>query len=105
MNKDFARRQMVQQQVRAWDVLDHRILDVISKLPREKFVPPGFERLAFADLEIVLLDALLRLSDGAIQQRVLQFLTFFKAELLHVLDDIPRAEQAHEIVFQRHKEV
>lgn len=54
MNKDFARRQMVQQQVRAWDVLDHRILDVISKLPREKFVPPGFERLAFADLEIPL---------------------------------------------------
>jgi protein-L-isoaspartate(D-aspartate) O-methyltransferase len=54
MNTDFARRQMVQQQVRAWDVLDHRILDVISSLPRENFVPPGYKALAFADTEIPL---------------------------------------------------
>jgi len=54
MNTDFARRQMVQQQVRAWDVLDHRILDVMRELPREEFVPQGFKPLAFADMEIPL---------------------------------------------------
>ena len=43
-----------------------------------------FER-AFADLEIVLLDAFLRLLDGAVQQRMLQFLAFLQAHLLHVL--------------------
>ena len=39
---------------------------------------------AFADLEIVLLDAFLRLLDRAVQQRMLQFLAFFQAHLLHV---------------------
>ena len=52
MNTDFARQQMVQQQVRAWDVLDADILDVLAAVPREQFVPAGFEALAFADTEI-----------------------------------------------------
>jgi len=52
MNTDFARQQMVDQQVRAWDVLDAGILDVLKKVPREQFVPAGFESLAFADTEI-----------------------------------------------------
>lgn len=52
MNIDFARQQMVQQQVRAWDVLDAHILAVMVKVPREQFVPAGFEPLAFADTEI-----------------------------------------------------
>ena len=54
MNIDFARQQMVQQQVRAWDVLDPTILDVLAEVPREQFVPTGFEPLAFADTEIPL---------------------------------------------------
>ncbi|MDX1499247.1 MAG: protein-L-isoaspartate O-methyltransferase [Woeseiaceae bacterium] len=54
MKNDFARRQMVQQQVRAWDVLDDDVLEVLGELPREKFVPRGFEALAFADTEIPL---------------------------------------------------
>lgn len=52
MNTDFARQQMVEQQVRAWDVLDFDILDALKKVPREQFVPTGFETLAFADTEI-----------------------------------------------------
>jgi len=52
MNTDFARQQMVQQQVRAWDVLDAGILDVLAMVPREQFVPAGLEPLAFADTEI-----------------------------------------------------
>ena len=52
MNTDFARQQMVQQQVRAWDVFDADILDVLASVPREQFVPAGLESLAFADAEI-----------------------------------------------------
>lgn len=52
MNIDFARQQMVEQQVRAWDVLDPDILNVLRHVPREQFVPTGFEPLAFADTEI-----------------------------------------------------
>ena len=52
MNTDFARQQMVDQQVRAWDVLDAGILNVLRMVPREQFVPTGFEALAFADTEI-----------------------------------------------------
>ncbi len=52
MNTDFARRQMVEQQVRAWDVLDADILELLIETPREQFVPSGFESLAFADTEI-----------------------------------------------------
>ncbi len=52
MNTDFARRQMVEQQVRAWDVYDERVLNVFKDVPREAFVPDGFEALAFADAVI-----------------------------------------------------
>ncbi len=54
MKTDFARRQMVQQQIRTWDVSDPSTLRVLSELHREQFVPAGFEELAFADTEIPL---------------------------------------------------
>ncbi len=52
MNSNFARQQMVEQQVRAWNVLNPSILEVLKTVPREQFVPAGFEALAFADTEI-----------------------------------------------------
>ena len=52
MNIDFARQQMVDQQVRAWDVLNADILDVLGTVPRELFVPAGYEALAFSDTQI-----------------------------------------------------
>ena len=52
MNIDFARQQMVRQQVRAWEVYDSGILSVLQQVPREQFVPSGFEPIAFADTEI-----------------------------------------------------
>ena len=52
MKTEFARQQMVEQQVRAWDVLHPDILDVLKNVPREQFVPAGYETLAFADTEI-----------------------------------------------------
>ena len=47
-----ARRQMVDQQIRTWEVLDPRVLDVLSAVPREAFVPPDYRELAFADAPI-----------------------------------------------------
>ena len=46
---EFARTQMVNQQVRTWDVLDSAILAVLGTVPREQFVPPRYRALAFAD--------------------------------------------------------
>jgi len=47
-----ARENMVEQQVRPWDVLDVRVLDVLSQLPREAFVPEAYRALAYADLAV-----------------------------------------------------
>ncbi|MGB6485568.1 MAG: protein-L-isoaspartate O-methyltransferase [Steroidobacteraceae bacterium] len=49
-----AREQMIEQQVRAWDVLDARVLETLRRVPREAFVPPQHRFLAFADVEIPL---------------------------------------------------
>lgn len=54
MNLETARTQMLAQQVRAWDVLDQRVLDALNLVPRERFVPEEFRELAFADIEIPL---------------------------------------------------
>ena len=50
----YAREQMIEQQVRAWEVLDERVLDVMRKVPRELFVPPGQRYRAYADAEVPL---------------------------------------------------
>ena len=47
-----ARQQMVDQQIRTWEVLDPRVLDALSAVPREAFVPPEYRELAFADTPI-----------------------------------------------------
>lgn len=54
MLTEAAREQMIHQQVRAWDVLDERVLEVLGKVPRERFVPEGYRELAFADAAIPL---------------------------------------------------
>jgi protein-L-isoaspartate(D-aspartate) O-methyltransferase len=54
MPTEAAREQMIHQQVRAWDVLDQRALEVLGKVPRERFVPEAYRELAFADASIAL---------------------------------------------------
>lgn len=54
MDTAFARRQMVRQQVRTWDVTDTAVLDLLGELERDRFVPPEFRDLAYADTEIPL---------------------------------------------------
>ena len=47
-----ARHQMVDQQIRTWEVLDPRVLDALAAVPREAFVPAEYRELAFADTPI-----------------------------------------------------
>ena len=54
MNIDQARFNMVEQQIRPWEVLDQAVLDLLFTLRREEFVPPVYRGLAFADMEIPL---------------------------------------------------
>jgi protein-L-isoaspartate(D-aspartate) O-methyltransferase len=54
MHTEAAREQMIEQQVRAWDVLDQRVLATLRAVPRERFVPAEQRFLAFADVEIAL---------------------------------------------------
>ena len=54
MNIEQARFNMIEQQIRPWDVLDPKVLTLLSKVKREDFVPAAYRDLAFADLEIPL---------------------------------------------------
>jgi protein-L-isoaspartate(D-aspartate) O-methyltransferase len=54
MNIEQARFNMVEQQIRTWEVLDPAILELLFEVKREQFVPPEHASLAFADLELPL---------------------------------------------------
>lgn len=53
-NMAQARHNMIEQQIRPWEVLDQRVLELIAELPRDQFVPPGYASLAYADINIPL---------------------------------------------------
>jgi protein-L-isoaspartate(D-aspartate) O-methyltransferase len=52
MNLEQARHNMVEQQIRPWQVLDPEVLELLYAVPREEFVPAAWRDLAFADLEV-----------------------------------------------------
>jgi protein-L-isoaspartate(D-aspartate) O-methyltransferase len=54
LDYEQARFNMVEQQIRTWDVLDQEILDLLFAVKREEFVPAAYRSLAFADLELPL---------------------------------------------------
>jgi protein-L-isoaspartate(D-aspartate) O-methyltransferase len=54
MNIEQARFNMIEQQIRTWEVLDPQVLDLLFRVKREEFVPSEHRDLAFADLEIPL---------------------------------------------------
>jgi len=54
MNTEFARRRMVEQQVRVWNVSDSRVLSTMAAISRDQFVPSMYADLAYADTEIPL---------------------------------------------------
>lgn len=53
-DQELARFNMVEQQIRPWDVLDKRVLETFFHIPRERFVPAGQETRAFSDTRIPL---------------------------------------------------
>jgi len=54
MNFEEARFNMVNQQIRPWNLLDDRVLEQMQQIPREEFVPPRYRQMAFSDIEIPL---------------------------------------------------
>ena len=79
MDYEQARFNMVEQQVRTWDVLDQQILDLLFEVKREEFVPAAYRSLAFADLELPLANGA-RMWAPKLEARVLQELKLKRAE-------------------------
>ena len=52
MNIELARFNMIEQQIRPWNLQDDSVLELLAAVKREDFVPEGQKGLAFADLEI-----------------------------------------------------
>ena len=79
MNLEQARFNMVEQQIRPWEVLDQDVLDLLYVVRREEFVPADFRGLAFGDIEIPLGDGE-RMWPPKIEARMLQALGVKKNE-------------------------
>ncbi|HEY8586906.1 MAG TPA: protein-L-isoaspartate O-methyltransferase [Rhodanobacter sp.] len=83
MNIEQARLNMVENQVRPWEVLDARVLDVISRVRREEFVAPQHRQLAFADMCLPLGHGEVMMKP-VVEGRVLQALELLSTD--HVLE-------------------
>ena len=79
MNLEQARHNMVEQQIRPWEVLDQDVLDLLYAVPREEFVPPACRNLAFSDMEIPLGDGE-RMWAPKIEARALQALALKRTD-------------------------
>jgi protein-L-isoaspartate(D-aspartate) O-methyltransferase len=79
MNLEQARTNMVEQQVRTWEVLDQDVLDLLYLVPREEFVPQKHRALAFSDMEIPLEEGQ-RMWQPKMEARVLQELSIKKTD-------------------------
>lgn len=73
MNYEVARRNMVEQQVRTWEVLEPRVLDVLGAVPREDFVNPRYRKMAYADTALPL-DHDQRMMKPVVEARLMQAL-------------------------------
>jgi protein-L-isoaspartate(D-aspartate) O-methyltransferase len=83
MNFEQARANMVEQQIRTWEVLDQDVLDLLYLVPREEFVPARYRALAFSDLEIPLEEGVMApetMWPPKLEARVLQELALKKTD-------------------------
>jgi protein-L-isoaspartate(D-aspartate) O-methyltransferase len=83
MNYEQARFNMVEQQIRPWEVLDPDVLDLLFKVKREDYVPSAHRDLAFSDVEIPLGNGFSMWSPK-MEARVLQEIGLHRGE--HVLE-------------------
>lgn len=77
--REQARFNMIEQQIRTWEVLDARVLELFHHIPREDFVPAQYQGLAFADIEIPIGYGQTMLSPK-IEGRILQSLEIEKTD-------------------------
>jgi len=84
MPSAIARFNMIEQQIRTWEVLDPKVLQLLSDVPRENFVPEAYKGLAFADIEIPIGFGETMLSPK-LEGRILQALDIKKTDnVLHI---------------------
>src|SRR6202521_1267446 len=83
MNLEQARFNMVERQIRTWEVLDQDVLDLLYLVPREDFVPQQYRALAFSDLEIPIGEGE-KMWQPKLEARVVQELNLRKTD--HVLE-------------------
>jgi protein-L-isoaspartate(D-aspartate) O-methyltransferase len=79
MNLEQMRLNMVEQQIRTWEVLDQDVLDLLYIVPREEFVPQQHRALAFSDLELPLGEGE-RMWQPKLEARVLQELALKRTD-------------------------
>jgi protein-L-isoaspartate(D-aspartate) O-methyltransferase len=79
MNIEQARFNMIEQQIRPWEVLDQDVLNLLAIVKRENFVPAAYRNIAFADLDIPLPGGE-RMLSPKVEARVLQELAVHKGE-------------------------
>lgn len=79
MNIEQARFNMIEQQIRPWEVLDPQVLDLLFVVKREDFVPTAYRNLAFADMEIPLGDGQVMLAPR-VEAKLLQELGIKKTD-------------------------
>jgi protein-L-isoaspartate(D-aspartate) O-methyltransferase len=79
MNIEQARFNMIEQQIRPWEVLDQRVLNLLFVVKREDFAPPAYRSLAFADMELPLGSGQVMLAPK-IEAKVLQELGIKKTD-------------------------
>jgi protein-L-isoaspartate(D-aspartate) O-methyltransferase len=79
MNIEQARFNMIEQQIRPWEVLDPQVLDLLFVVKREDFTPPAYRNLAFADLEVPLASGQVMLAPK-IEAKMLQELGIKKTD-------------------------
>ena len=71
MNIELARFNMIEQQIRPWEVLDQAVLSLLATVRREDFVPPALKALAFVDTQVPLGDGQSML-EPKVEARLLQ---------------------------------
>jgi protein-L-isoaspartate(D-aspartate) O-methyltransferase len=112
LNIELARNNMIEQQVRPWDVLDERVLAALGAIRREDFVPAALRDLAFTDMELpighgeimmkpVIEGRLLQATVPEKTERVLEIGTgsgFLAACLAHLAGDVVSVEQHADFV-------
>ena len=79
MNFEQARLNMIEQQIRTWEVLDQNVLNLIAQIHREDFIPENYRLLALADIQIPLMHGQVTMTPK-VEARLIQSLAIKKTD-------------------------